>query len=126
MQTKLALEDARRSIMAPLSAASMESYTRAYPFLVRLHMLQELSDAAVLLQEGSVASLSERQRRLRWEERLNVMQSSLAVQVSIFFLISLQPPVVSGAQASALKGPRCSDRSRPGGFRVRRSSASSW
>ncbi len=26
--------------MAPLSAASMESYTRAYPYLVKLHMLQ--------------------------------------------------------------------------------------
>ena len=70
--------------MAPLSAASMESYTRAYPYLVRLHMLQELADAAMLLQEGSVAAVTgphERQRRLRWEERLRVTQSSLAVQV---------------------------------------------
>ena len=26
--------------MGPLSAASMESYSRAYPLLVKLHMLQ--------------------------------------------------------------------------------------
>ncbi len=44
------LRAARAEIVAPLSAAAMESYTRAYPHLVRLHMLQELSDAAALLQ----------------------------------------------------------------------------
>ena len=36
--------------MAPLAAAAMESYARAYPHLVRLHMLQELADASALLQ----------------------------------------------------------------------------
>ncbi len=44
------LRAARAEIMAPLSAAAMESYARAYPHLVRLHMLQELADAAALLQ----------------------------------------------------------------------------
>ena len=29
--------------MGPLSAASMESYSRAYPLLVKLHMLQVVS-----------------------------------------------------------------------------------
>ena len=62
----------------------MESYTRAYPYLVKLHMLQELSDAAVLLQEASLAGTLERQRRLRWEERLKVTQASLTVQVADF------------------------------------------
>lgn len=80
-KTNKTLAEARRAIMAPLSAASLESYTRAYPFLVKLHMLQELADAAVLLQEASLAGTLERQRRLRWEERLNVTQSSLTVQV---------------------------------------------
>ena len=37
---KTGLEEARREIMGPLSAASMESYSRAYPLLVKLHMLQ--------------------------------------------------------------------------------------
>ncbi len=41
--------------MAPLSAASMESYSRAYPHLTRLHMLQELADAAALRQVCSAA-----------------------------------------------------------------------
>ena len=37
---KVEIAAARSEIMAPLSAASMESYTRAYPYLVKLHMLQ--------------------------------------------------------------------------------------
>lgn len=37
---KVELAEARSEIMAPLSAASMESYSRAYPYLVKLHMLQ--------------------------------------------------------------------------------------
>lgn len=44
------LKAARDEIMAPLSAAAMESYARAYPHQIRLHMLQEASDAATLLQ----------------------------------------------------------------------------
>ena len=94
MQTTLGLDEARKAIMAPLSAASIESYTRAYPHLVKLHMLQELADAAFLLQEGSVAGEKDRQRRLKWEERLQVTQSSLAVQVSgarPVFLASFPP-----------------------------------
>ena len=34
------LREARAGIMASLSAASMESYSRAYPHLVQLHLLQ--------------------------------------------------------------------------------------
>lgn len=37
---KVEIAEARSEVMAPLSAASMESYTRAYPYLVKLHMLQ--------------------------------------------------------------------------------------
>ena len=44
------LAAARHEIMAPVSAAAMESYARAYPHLVRLHMLQEVADAAALIQ----------------------------------------------------------------------------
>ena len=80
--TTNALQEARLAAMAPLIAASTESYTRAYPYLVKLHMLQELSDTAVLLQEASLAGPLERQRRLRWTERLKITQSSLPVQVS--------------------------------------------
>jgi len=48
------LEAARQEIMAPLTAASMESYSRAYPHLTRLHMLQELADAASFIQVPSL------------------------------------------------------------------------
>ena len=40
---KVEVAEARSEVMAPLSAASMESYTRAYPYLVKLHMLQASS-----------------------------------------------------------------------------------
>jgi serine/threonine-protein kinase ATR len=74
------LSEASAEVMARLSAASMESYSRAYPLLVRLHMLQEASDAAHLAARGSLGPI-ERQRTLRWEERLRITQSSLATQV---------------------------------------------
>lgn len=36
----------RCEVMSHFTASSMESYARAYPHLVRLHMIQEISDAA--------------------------------------------------------------------------------
>ena len=39
---ELFLQSARLEVMGLLSAAAMESYSRAYPFLVRLHALSEL------------------------------------------------------------------------------------
>lgn len=45
-----ALQAARGEMMPPLAAGSTESYARAHPHLTRLHMLQELQDAAALLQ----------------------------------------------------------------------------
>lgn len=47
------LRETRSEVMGPLSAASMESYSRVYPHLVKLHMLQELADANSLLQVRS-------------------------------------------------------------------------
>lgn len=43
-------------------------------------MLQEAADVATLNAEGSLGP-NERQRRLRWPERLRITQSSLATQV---------------------------------------------
>jgi serine/threonine-protein kinase ATR len=40
------LERARSEVMGPFSAAAMESYSRVYPHLIKLHMLQEVQDAA--------------------------------------------------------------------------------
>lgn len=79
---KADLEDARAAVMSPLSAASMESHARAYPHLVKLHMLGEAADCAALLQEGSLGlGPLERQRRLRWDERLTATHPSLTTQV---------------------------------------------
>ncbi|BDA43155.1 Serine/threonine-protein kinase ATR at C-terminar half [Coccomyxa sp. Obi] len=79
------LAEAAGEVMGRLSAASMESYSRAYPHLVRLHMLQEASDAAQLAARGSLGPI-ERQRILRWDERLRITQSSLATQEPILAL----------------------------------------
>ncbi len=76
------LAEAAGEVMGRLSAASMESYSRAYPHLVRLHMLQEASDAAQLAARGSLGPI-ERQRILRWDERLRITQSSLVTQVKL-------------------------------------------
>jgi len=86
------LEAARAEVMGPFSAAAMESYSRAYSHLVKLHMLQEVADAAALM--GS--SPKERRRTLRWDDRLAVVQSSLTMQVPILAL-RRQLAALSGA-----------------------------
>ena len=55
---------------------------------VRLHMLQEAADVAALTAEGCLGP-HERQRRLRWPERLRITQSSLATQARIRHLVIL-------------------------------------
>ena len=44
---------------------------------------QEVSDAAAVLAEGSLAGPLDRQRRLRWAERLKVTQCSLPTRVRL-------------------------------------------
>ena len=45
------LHDARKAIMTVLPALSADSYTRAYPHLLKLHMLQEVEDAFGLMTQ---------------------------------------------------------------------------
>lgn len=45
--------------------------------------MQEVSDAADVLAEGSLLGPLDRQRRLRWAERLHVTQPSLPTQVRL-------------------------------------------
>ena len=40
------ISKARSEVMVQFAAASKESYARAYPHLIRLHMIQEIADAA--------------------------------------------------------------------------------
>ena len=50
------LSNARDQTMALLSAACMESYGRAYPFLVRLHILQEIESGSRLVMLATTAT----------------------------------------------------------------------
>ena len=95
---KRQLGEAASEVMGRLSAASMESYSRAYPHLVRLHMLHEASDAAQLAARGSLGPI-ERQRVLRWDERLRITQSSLATQVRTFIWLQASLPTWSPSHA---------------------------
>jgi len=79
------LDASRQAVMRPLSAASMESYNRVYPHLVKLHVLQEMEDAGKLTT--SSAPPGERRcalqgprdldAKLRWRSRLTVVEGTL-------------------------------------------------
>lgn len=74
----------KQALIAPLAAAGMDSYIRAYPFIVKLHLLQELEDFNALLNSQSFLEKSFHSSDLKfskvmdnWENRLRVTQSSL-------------------------------------------------
>lgn len=76
-QSKLAL-------LVPLAAAGMDSYMRAYPFVVKLHMLCELEDFHALLGDESFLekTFSSDDSRFSkvikdWDNRLRFTQPSL-------------------------------------------------
>eukprot|EP01018_Ginkgo_biloba_P009013 Gb_37326 [translate_table: standard] len=84
----------RQSLLAPLAAAGMESYTRAYPFIVKLHMLRELEDFYAITVENPMlddkdASYSD-QRFWKmineWNDRLRFTQPSLWAREPILAL----------------------------------------
>jgi serine/threonine-protein kinase ATR len=52
------VRSARQALLQPLAAASMESYTRAYPLLVKLHMLRELEDCHPVLASAAATPKS--------------------------------------------------------------------
>lgn len=74
----------KQALIAPLAAAGMDSYARAYPFVVKLHLLRELEDFNNLLKGESFLG-----RRFHldepeflsalenWESRLKLTQPSL-------------------------------------------------
>ncbi|GER42368.1 serine/threonine-protein kinase ATR [Striga asiatica] len=79
---KIALS--KQALIAPLAAAGMDSYARAYPFVVKLHLLRELEDFNSLLNGESFLGKSfqlnepEFKRTLEnWESRLKLTQPSL-------------------------------------------------
>ncbi|XP_057494820.1 serine/threonine-protein kinase ATR isoform X1 [Actinidia eriantha] len=74
----------KQALIAPMAAAGMDSYIRAYPFVVKLHMLRELEDFHNLLvgesfleksfhlDEPGFSKIVE-----NWEHRLRFTQPSL-------------------------------------------------
>ncbi|CAK9143133.1 unnamed protein product [Ilex paraguariensis] len=79
---KIALS--KQALIAPLAAAGMDSYMRAYPFIVKLHMLQELEDFYSLLGGDSFLEKSFHlgesgfsKMMENWESRLRFTQPSL-------------------------------------------------
>ncbi|KAL5856184.1 hypothetical protein ACOSQ3_006018 [Xanthoceras sorbifolium] len=74
----------KQAVIAPLAAAGMDSYMRAYPFIVKLHLLQELEDFDALLDNDSFlersfhpSDLKFSETMMNWEDRLRFTQSSL-------------------------------------------------
>lgn len=71
------IEEARSEVMSSLAAASEESYSRAYPFVLKLHALREI-------EQGVVTALRERDPAKRhealfqpWASRLRMVHPSL-------------------------------------------------
>ncbi|XP_050363920.1 serine/threonine-protein kinase ATR [Argentina anserina] len=82
VEEKIALS--KQALIAPLSAAGMDSYVRAYPFVVKLHLLRELEDFYTLLGDASFLEKSFAlddpkfsKVRENWENRLRFTQPSL-------------------------------------------------
>ncbi|CAH9113406.1 unnamed protein product, partial [Cuscuta epithymum] len=79
---KIAL--AKQALIGPLAAAGMDSYARAYPFVVKLHMLRELEEFNILLRgesflEKSFHLVDPHFQKLmeNWENRLKLTQPSI-------------------------------------------------
>ncbi|XP_057837480.1 serine/threonine-protein kinase ATR isoform X2 [Cryptomeria japonica] len=84
----------RQALLAPLAAAGMESYTRAYPFVVKLHMLRELEDFHALITKNPILNKQEcvysDPKVLKmikdWDDRLKFTQPSLRAREPILAL----------------------------------------
>eukprot|EP00850_Spirogloea_muscicola_P002685 SM000010S04323 [mRNA] locus=s10:934582:948443:- [translate_table: standard] len=77
----------RMNLLTPLAAAGMESYSRAYPLLVRLHMLRELEDFHRFRAGTEAARLETDRQLLRdWDGRLKITQPSLWAREPILSL----------------------------------------
>ncbi|KAL4186626.1 hypothetical protein AMTRI_Chr09g34870 [Amborella trichopoda] len=78
------IAQARQALLAPIAAAGMESYMRAYPLILKLHMLSELEDFYAVLSDISFLEKpfhleDPRFSKLikEWENRLRLTQPSL-------------------------------------------------
>ncbi|XP_058002257.1 serine/threonine-protein kinase ATR isoform X1 [Hevea brasiliensis] len=74
----------KQALIAPLAAAGMDSYMRAYPFIVKLHLLRELEDFHNFLGDDSflektfhLGNMEFAKLLDNWENRLRFTQPSL-------------------------------------------------
>ncbi|XVF68785.1 hypothetical protein PTKIN_Ptkin11bG0029400 [Pterospermum kingtungense] len=74
----------KQALIAPLAAAGMDSYTQAYPIIVKLHLLRELEDFHTLLDDESFLEKSFQLGDCgfskvveNWENRLRITQPLL-------------------------------------------------
>lgn len=79
------LSSMRHDIVPHFSAAAKESYARAYPYLVKLHMIQEIADATEAIENHSIGP-KERQRLLKWSERFSLTRPTLTTRGPILDL----------------------------------------
>lgn len=97
----------RQTLLAPLAAASMESYSRAYPYVVKLHMLREIEDFSALAAMVNAGEAEKKQPYVRmeelvedWESRLKITQVGRPIFRFISCLVlwkSMFSPSVVGA-----------------------------
>ncbi|XP_020579052.1 serine/threonine-protein kinase ATR [Phalaenopsis equestris] len=78
------IAQSKHTLLVPLAAAGMDSYMRAYPYVVKLHLLCELEDYHTFLGEESFLekSFSPEDPKFAkiitdWEHRLKLTQPSL-------------------------------------------------
>lgn len=78
------IAQSKQALLVPLAAAGMDSYVRAYPYIVKLHMLCELEDYSALLGQCSFLETSftlDDPKFIKmakdWENRLRFTQPSL-------------------------------------------------
>ncbi|KAG8655799.1 hypothetical protein MANES_04G069900v8 [Manihot esculenta] len=74
----------KQALIAPLAAAGMDSYMRAYPFIVKLHLLRELEDFHTFLGDDSflekkfhLGNMEFAKLMDNWENRLRFTQPSI-------------------------------------------------
>ena len=105
------LENTRFMITGPLAAASMESYQRCYPMLVKLHILSELEQNWTIFKtggssnnnnsdnsDGNAGTIEDKKNNLmgQWDSRIRIVQNTLKERDTIFNLrrVSLSDSVV--------------------------------
>ena len=98
-----ALTSARRDVMVSLAAASMESYTRAYPFLLRLHCLREieksleLASATVAVRERAIGGeLGLSDRLAMTAPSLQQRESLLALRRALYGIFGMRQAEAGG------------------------------